>query len=308
MQITKIEEHIHLIDLKPNGIENFVASYVLLGENAAIVESGPALTAQKLLLSLKKLGVKPEDVTYVAVSHIHLDHGGGVGILLKHLPKASLIVHQRGGIHTANPQSLWTASKKALGRLAQMYGKPEPVAQERIIVGTDGMVLDIGNNVKLRVVETLGHASHHLTYYETLSQGIFTGDAAGIYLNKHNVVVPTSPAPFHLDIALASLRKLINLKSKFLYYSHFGKAENSVEKLQAYGEQLKLWAKIAARGIEKGENLEAIRKKIIETDSALQKTGEFIRSHPILNKTVLLQSIEGIVRYVEKTGYSDHLA
>jgi len=300
MRITKVDEHINLIDLEPAGIKNFIASYVLTGKNTAIIEAGPVSTVQNLLFSLKELNVKPEEVAYVAVSHIHLDHGGAVGTLVKHLPKAKLIVHKRGTPHAANPENLWTQSRKALGRLAQMYGKPEPVPKERIIAATDGMTFDMGNNVKLKVIETLGHASHHLAYYETLSQGIFPGDAAGIYLNKFDVVVPTTPSPYRLDIALASLKKLVNLKSRFLYYSHFGKAYNSTEKLRAYVKQLKLWEEIAKQGIEKGENLEAISKRLIESDTALQKAREHIKNHPILSKTVLAQSVEGVMKYVEK--------
>ena len=302
MHITKIGDHIYLIDLEPDGIESFVGSYVLIGKKVAIVETGPASTIRNLLFNLEKLEVKPEEVAYVAVSHIHLDHSGGIGALLRHLPKAKLIVHQRGVSHAANPEKLWAQSKEALGKLAQVYGKPEPVPKERIIGATDGATFNIGYNVELKVIETLGHASHHLTYYETLSKGIFTGDAAGIYIKEFDVVVPTTPSPFRLDMALTSLKKLINLDSRFLYYSHFGNAHNSMENLQGYITQLKLWAEIAKQGIENGENLETISRNILESDSALKKAGKYIKNHPILSKTVLRQSIEGIVKYVEQFG------
>lgn len=302
MHFTKICDHIHLIDLEPDGIKSFVGSYVLAGKNVAIVETGPASTIRNLLFNLEKLKVNPKEVSYVAVSHIHLDHSGGVGTLLQHLPEAKLIVHQRGVSHAANPEKLWAQSKEALGSLAKVYGKPEPVPEERIIGATDGMTFDIGNNVELRVIETLGHASHHLTYYETLSKGIFTGDAAGIYLKEFNVVVPTTPSPFRLDIALASLKKLINLNSRFLYYSHFGAAHDSMKNLQSYMTQLKLWEGIAKQGLEKGENLETMGRNILERDAGLKKAGKYIKSHPILSKTVLRQSIEGIVKYVEQFG------
>lgn len=302
MHITKINEHIHLIDLELDGIENFIASYVLKGKNTAIVETGPASTVENLLSSLKELNVKQDEVTYVAISHIHLDHGGAAGTLLKHLPKAKLIVHQRGAPHAAKPGKLWTQARKVLGSIAEMYGEPEPVPTERIIAATDGMNFDIGNGVKLKVVETLGHASHHLSYYETLSRGIFTGDAAGIYLNRVDLVVPTTPPPFRLDIALASLEKLISLNPRFLYYSHFGKVYNATERLQAYVNQLKLWTEIAKQGIEKGETVEAVSKRILESDVAIQKAVVYIKNHPILSKTVLNQSVEGVMKFVEKFG------
>jgi glyoxylase-like metal-dependent hydrolase (beta-lactamase superfamily II) len=302
MKITHVNKHIHLIDLEPVGMNDFIASYVLKGKHVAIVETGPASTVQNLLSGLKELNVKPENVDYVAVSHIHLDHGGGAGTLFKCLPRAKLIVHQRGAPHIANPEKLWAQSEEVLGSIARIYGEPEPVPEDRIVKARDGMLVDIGNGVILKVVETLGHAPHHLSYYEKSSEGIFTGDAAGIYLNKLDVIVPTSPPPFRLDVALASLEKLVNLKPKVLYYSHFGKAHDAVEKLQAYAEQLKLWAEIAKYGIEKGENLKAIRKKILESDMALQKAAEYIRNHLVLSKTVFNQSVEGITEFVGKFG------
>jgi len=300
MQITKIEEHINLIDVQTLGIKNFIASYILKGRQTAILETGPASSVPNLLSGLKELKVKPEDVAYVAVSHIHLDHAGGVGKLLKYLPNAKVIVHQRGAPHLANPEKLWQQSREALGSIADMYGEPQPVSEERIIAARDGMPFDIGNNVKLIVIETLGHASHHLSYYEPLSQGIFPGDAAGIYLKEFDVIVPTTPSPFRLDVALASLDKLISLKPKALYYSHFGNAYSAVEKLQTYAHQLELWAKIVKRGIENKEGLEGIGKRIIEIDKAVQKSKEYIRTHPVLSETVLKESVQGFIDFVEK--------
>ena len=300
MHVTKVEKHLYQIDVETAGIKNFIASYILKGKQVAMVETGPTSSVPNLLFCLKELNVKPEDVVYVAVSHIHLDHGGSAGRLLKYLPKAKVIVHPRGVPHLANPEKLWQQSREVLGNIAEMYGKPEPVPEERIIAATDGMTFDIGNNIRLKVVETLGHASHHLSYYEPLSEGIFPGDAAGIFLNEIDVIVPTTPSPFRLDVALASLDKLISLKPKVLYYSHFGKAYNAVEKLQTYAQQLKLWAKITRQGIENKDSLEAISKRIIESDVAVQKAKEYIKAHPVLSETVLNESVRGFIDFVEK--------
>jgi len=300
MNITKIEEHIYLIDVETAGINNFIASYVLKGKQVVVVETGPTSSVPNLLAGLEKLDVEPADVAYVAVSHIHLDHSGGVGTLLTDLPKAKVIVHQRGAPHLANPDKLWQQSKAVLGSIAEMYGKPEPVPDERIIAASDGMTIDIGKNVRLKAVETLGHASHHLSYYEMLSEGIFPGDAAGVYLNEFDVIVPTTPKPFRLDIALASLDKLISLKPRALYYSHFGKAPRALEGLKTYKQQLILWAKIAKQGIENKQSSESISRKILESDEALQKAAEYIKAHPILSITVFDESTQGVIEFVEK--------
>jgi glyoxylase-like metal-dependent hydrolase (beta-lactamase superfamily II) len=200
----------------------------------------------------------------------------------------------------ADPEKLWEQSKAVLGKIAVMYGKPEPVSEERIVAATDGMTFDVGNDVKLKAVETLGHASHHLSYYEALSEGVFPGDAAGIYLKQFDVTVPTTPSPFRLDIALASLEKLIALRPKTLYYSHFGKAGNAGERLQAYAQQLRLWAKVAKQGVENGEGLEEIGKRIIESDEAIRKAAPFMRAHLVLSETVLNESVQGFIDFVGK--------
>jgi glyoxylase-like metal-dependent hydrolase (beta-lactamase superfamily II) len=300
MHVTKIAEHIYVIDVETAGVKNFIASYILKGKSIAIVETGPTSSVSSILSGLKELNIKLEDIAYVAVSHIHLDHGGGVGTLLKYLPKAKVIVHQRGAPHLANPEKLWQQSRAVLGDIAEIYGKPEPVPEERIIAVSEGVTFDIGNNVRLRVIETLGHASHHLSYYEPLSEGLFPGDAAGIYLNEMDVILPTTPSPFRLDIALASLDKLASFKPKVLYYSHFGKAYDAVEKLRIYANQLKFWARTVKQGIENKERLEEISKRIIENDGAVQKAREYIKKHRILGETVLNESLQGFIDFLEK--------
>jgi glyoxylase-like metal-dependent hydrolase (beta-lactamase superfamily II) len=254
-----------------------------------------------IVKALKTLSVKPEDVTYVAVSHIHLDHGGGVGTLLKHLPNAKAIVHHRGASHLANPEKLWQQSQTVLGKITDIYGPPEPVPVDRIIPATDGMTFDVGNGVSFRVVETLGHASHHQSYFEGLGGAVFPGDAAGMYLKQFDVVVPTAPAPFRLDSALSSLDKLAALRPKALYYSHFGPATKPARRLQAYGEQLRLWARIAAEGKEHGRTVDEIRDRIIAADVSLQRASPLIKVHPILSETVFKNSVQGFIDSAEKS-------
>lgn len=302
MHITPIDEHIHLLELELDGIKNFIAGYVLKGKKVAIVETGPRSTVDSWLFGLKALKIEPEEVVYVAVSHIHLDHSGGVGTLLRQLPNAKVVVHHRGSAHIANPENLWAQSKKALGKLVQTYRRPERVPKEKIVAATDGMTFDLGHNVALKAIETLGHASHHLSFLETAGQGIFVGDAAGIYLSEYDVVVPTTPPPHRLDMTLKSLRRLINLRPKFLLYSHFGKVNSPQEKLRAYSKQLKLWAEVAAVGLAKNEDVKAISRRILRRDETLRMVEEYIRSHRILNETVLHLSVEGVTKYLEKFG------
>jgi glyoxylase-like metal-dependent hydrolase (beta-lactamase superfamily II) len=301
MQVTRLEQSIFLVDVEPGSLENFIATYVLKGKHVAIIETGPTSSVPNLLSGLEKLDIKLEDVVYVAVTHIHLDHGGGVGTLIRNLPRAKVIVHHAAASHLQNPQKLWQQSNEVLGKeIAELYQAPEPVPAGRIIAATDGMTFDIGNKVRFRVVETLGHASHHQSYYETFSEGLFPGDAAGIYLKDVDVVVPTTPPPFHLDASLASLNRLIDLNPKALYYSHFGRATNAVERLRAYADELKLWVSITEQGLRNKQGFEDIRDKILESDESVRRAVQFVKSHPVLGGVVFEHSIEGVVKFVEK--------
>jgi glyoxylase-like metal-dependent hydrolase (beta-lactamase superfamily II) len=301
MHTEEIGENLFLIDLETGGFKNLIASYVLKGNKTIIVETGPSSSISNLLSGLKQLNVKPEDVAYVAISHVHIDHGGGAGALMKFLPNAKLIVHPRGAPHLVNPERLWLQSKEVLGKVAEVYGVPEPVPEDRIVMAADGMVFDAGNKVKLMVMETLGHASHHLSYYESLNGGTFPGDAAGVYLREFDAVIPTAPSPFHLDAALASLDKLVSLNPSALYYSHFGKASDAVNRLQNYALQIKLWANIAEEGIKSKQNPDTIRERILAGDEVMRRIAPFLRLHPIFMKTAIENSVQGFIDFAEKS-------
>jgi glyoxylase-like metal-dependent hydrolase (beta-lactamase superfamily II) len=160
----------------------------------------------------------------------------------------------------------------------------------------------VGKNVKLKVYETAGHAAHHLSFCEPLNRGLFPGDSAGAFFSEFDAVVPTTPPPFRLDLALLSLDKLISLKPEFLYYSHFGKAPNAVKLLRAYALQLKLWAKIAEEGTKNGRSPESIQEKILGEDESMRRMASHFASHSFDRKTLLENSVQGFIDFIEKQG------
>ncbi|MDR0492624.1 MAG: MBL fold metallo-hydrolase [Nitrososphaerota archaeon] len=263
-----------------------------------LIESGPTNSVHNLLSGMKELGIAPEAIEYVAVTHIHLDHGGGAGTLLKSLPNAKVLVHPRGAPHLIDPERLWSSSQSVLGYVSEVFGKPEPVSKDRIIPITAG-VFDLGDSGKLTVFETLGHASHNLSFQESFNNGVFPGDAAGTYLPECNVVVPTTPPPFYLDSSLVSLDKLITLNPSALYFSHFGRADDAINRLNAYKTQLQLWADIAEAGVKANLSLEKIRDNIIKTDLVMTQIAGYIQNHPIYKKTVLENCIIGFIEYAK---------
>jgi len=301
MHTKKLSKHLHIIDLKPTGVENFIASYVLKGEKAtAIIETGPTCSIPNLLSGLREIGVRNEDVDYVMVSHIHIDHGGGAGTLMKHLPNAKLVVHVRGAPHIISPEKLWEQSKLVLGEVAIAYGEIESVPEKRVITASDMTSFDLGGSVQVKVLETLGHASHHLAYFDSDSQGIFQGDAAGIYFPQLNVTIPTAPAPFNLEMTLASLEKLAQLQPKRLYYTHYGSVENGVERLKRYEAQLHLWASVVSEAVKRGDTIESVHEQILQKDPQMKAAIDFINRHLVIRKGVVMQNVHGYVEYFKR--------
>jgi len=299
----EIGKNLYLVELETGGFKNLICSYVIKGDKTIIVESGPTSSVPKLVSGLEELNIKFDNVKYIAVTHVHLDHGGGAGTLLSYLPNAKVLVHPRGMPHLVNPERLWSSAQEVLGFVSEIFGKPEPVPKERIIPVTEGS-FDLADDAKLRVIETLGHASHSLSFYESLNNGLFPGDAAGTYFPEFDVVMPTTPPPFRLDAELASLDKLISLNPTALYFSHFGKASNGVQRLNDYKVQLQLWAKIAEDGVSRNQSLEEIRERIIAEDKIMHQLADYLKSHRIYSKTALGNSVQGFIDYAEHIYYN----
>jgi glyoxylase-like metal-dependent hydrolase (beta-lactamase superfamily II) len=293
MHTKQLSKNLFLIDLQAGGFKNLFASYLIKGKQI-IIEAGPPSSVPNMLSALKELNVDPETVAYIALSHIHVDHGGGSGALLKSLPNAKVVVHPRGAPHLIDPEKLWQSSQAVLGDVARMFGKPEPVQENRILTASDGVEINIGNGAKLQVVETLGHASHHLSFFEPHIGGLFPGEAAGMYLSQFDIVIPTSPPPFRFDAAIASLNRLIALEPKGLYYSHFGEAADAAERLRKHAIQLKLWMSIAEEGVKKQEDQSTIRERIFAEDESIARIAGFLKSNPTYNMLVE-ESIQGLI-------------
>jgi glyoxylase-like metal-dependent hydrolase (beta-lactamase superfamily II) len=298
MHTKQIGKNLYQVELNTGGIKQLICSYIIAGPNPVLVESGPTNSIPNLLSGIDELGIKREAIQYVAVTHIHLDHGGGAGTLLKQLPNAKVLVHPRGAPHLIDPERLWPSSQSVLGFVSDVFGKPEPVDKDRIVPLTEGTI-DLGHGGRLTVTETLGHASHHLSFQESFNCGVFPGDAAGTYLAECNVVVPTIPPPFFLEPALASLDKLIALNPTALYFTHFGKTNDALNRLKAYKEQLKLWVHVVEEGTKAQLSFEEIRDNIIKADPAMTQVAPYIRDHKIYQKTVLENCVRGAIGYAE---------
>lgn len=261
------------VDLKVGGEEEYTGAYIAAsGKDVALVDVGPASTAENMLDALAEVGFNPESVKYLLLTHIHLDHGGASGNLIRHFPNADVVAHQRGIQHLVDPEAmLWRSANEVLGLVAKIYGKPEPVPKERIISVEREMSLTLGK-LTFRVIPTPGHASHHVCIFLYPENIVFTGDAAGIYIPSRDIVLPATPPPFRLSAALKSIETMISHEPKLGAYTHFGISSNATQKLKKHYDQLEIWyesaKEIIARGIEsEGEMLNLISKR----DSDLRK-------------------------------------
>ena len=208
----------------------FDASHLIIeGGQAAFVDVGTSHTVPVLLEALQEKHLKPGQIRYIIVTHVHLDHSGGTGALLQHLPNAQVIVHPKGARHLISPQRLVAGSTAVYGEelMQTLFGEVFPVPKERVIEAAHEMRVDL-NGRALLFLDTPGHANHHVCIVDERSHGIFTGDTFGISYRefdtgKGNFIFPTSsPVNFDPEKMHDSIDLLMSYQPKYMYLTHFG--------------------------------------------------------------------------------------
>lgn len=295
----RVKDNIYFIDVKPLNCEGFLSVYVVKGGGGyALVETGPKSSISLLLQELSRANIPLDEVKYIFLTHIHIDHAGGCGTLVKHLPNVKVVMHPRAVQYMVDTSRLWEGSLRVLGAIAEMYGGVEPIPRDRIVEGVDGLTVNLGG-VTLRVIDAVGHASHELCFHYVEENGLFTGDAAGVYIGRLNAIVPTTPPIFHLRKAIETLSRLISLKPSKLFYSHFGPAGNAIEKLEKHREQLNRWGVIVAKGLRDGLSIGEIYRRILEVDGDVRAVNHHLRGSLIFGE-VSSRSIQGFIDYFNK--------
>jgi glyoxylase-like metal-dependent hydrolase (beta-lactamase superfamily II) len=245
------------IDTKLGGWERMTAGYLIEGTFPVLVETGSQTSVPALLKALEQHGVAGEDLAGVAVTHIHLDHAGGVGDIASAFPKAIVYVHQKGARHLADPTRLINSASRVYGPLLDsLYGRLEPTPPERLHVLEDGERISIDTNRALVTVDSPGHAKHHLALHDSESGLLFAGDAVGVRLPDAGILRPATPPPdFDLDLAIESLRKFRERGPSGVALAHYGLLPNPLDMLEEAQGILRRWAEVAEAAWREGQDI-----------------------------------------------------
>ncbi|MBI4340255.1 MAG: MBL fold metallo-hydrolase [Chloroflexi bacterium] len=279
------------------GLEGFLCSYVLQAEKTALLDIGPACALPATLEGLKRLGIHPQAVDYLLISHIHLDHGGAAGAALRILPNAVALVHPAGAAHLEKPFKLWEGSRRTLGALAEAYGQPEPAPPGRVIAAQDGQVIDLGG-LELEVLFTPGHAPHHFSLWDGRHRLFLAGELAGV--RAHGIRRPAVPPPLYLEQQLASLDRSIALRPAVLCYGHYGWEAAAERRLRAHQRQLLLWRDIVAEGRKAGWGQERTAGECIRRDRKMVGLDALPQTQREREMAFVMNSVAGLTWHLKQ--------
>ena len=242
------------LDLHWTGHPRSIATALLRsGKINALIDPGPESTLSTLREQLSAHRLAISEIHFIYLTHIHLDHAGATGSLLKENPAIQVYVHSRGAKHMADPIVLLQSARRLYGdKMDILFGEFLPVPEKNLHRLDGGETLPLGDT-ELQVIYTPGHASHHVTYLEPSDATAFVGDTAGICIEGHPLVLPATPPPdIDLDLWKASLQAIEALKPRRLFLTHFGYSDRPNQHLASYGIRLQLWNDIAARVLSAG--------------------------------------------------------
>lgn len=255
MQQTKpiqINERIHLIDGYDLGVAERTGTYVIHEDELTIVETGPSPSVKYVKKGLEALGFSLDQVKYIIVTHIHLDHAGGAGVLVKECPNAKVVVHPRGARHIADPDRLIAGAKAVYGeKFAELFDPIIPIPEDRLLVKGEADTLKIGPDCLLEFLDTPGHAKHHFSIYDPITNGMFTGDTVGVRYEQLvpdgvNLFLPsTSPNQFDPDAMQSAINRMQDMKLDYIYFGHYGMTNIPNEALQQVSEWLDIFVEEA---------------------------------------------------------------
>jgi glyoxylase-like metal-dependent hydrolase (beta-lactamase superfamily II) len=274
------------IDVEYLGNRKVIAACLLQGEgNLAIIDPGPSTALATLRSKLGQLGLRVADLNTILLTHIHLDHAGATGTLVRENPRIRVYVHERGAPHMINPARLLESAQRLYGdQMDRLWGEFLPVPAENVSALAGGERLDIGGR-HVEVAYTPGHASHHVSYFDTATGLAFVGDTAGIRIANGQTILPITPPPDIEPESWAKSWELIRARQpERLFLTHFGAADRVGEHLEELRERLEEWSV-------------AVRASLTDGESDAQRATQF--AEQITTKLKRHLSEEDAIRYAK---------
>ena len=304
--VTSLGHEVYQIDTRMAGYHGITAGYLIRSERPCLVETGTAPSAPVVRDALAGLGVGRDDLATVVVTHIHLDHAGGVGDIAAMFPGADVVVHERGARHLADPSRLMASARMVYGDdLDDLFGALAPTPADRIRSVDLTGVVDLGGGRRLDSHYSPGHAKHHVGLIDSVSGDLYVGDAAGIYIPETGDQRPATPPPdFDLDVALASLRMFAALEPSRLLFSHYGPVDAVAEALERSAEEIRLWVAETRQARRAGLDLDHAVAMVAERTReryAIFEPGADPELAAKYNRVAGAESnVSGIMRWLEK--------
>jgi len=248
------------IDTMTAGVSKVTAGFLLPAARPTLIECGPALSIDAVIDALRGLGLDADDLAYLVVSHIHLDHAGGAGDVANAFPNARIVVSDLGARHLVDPERLNASSRRVYGDLMDsIYGNCTPIAAERIIAIDGRTELDLGGGRLLDIFATPGHAKHHISMLDNDSGALFVGDSVGVKTPGTGPLRPATPPPdFDLDLAQRSIDRYREIAPQRVYLAHYGAIDPPLESLAEASDRLRAWAEVAREAVAEHDELDHV--------------------------------------------------
>ncbi len=276
IQVKQVAPDTYLLDCgKDPFFSTSNIAYYLDGDMPVLIDPGPGSVAPELLASAESLGINLHNLSYIIPTHIHLDHGGGTGYLVQNLPKPKVILHPKGAAHLIDTAILVRGARLIFGQnFEQVLGPVIPIPSERVHVATDSEVIRLGKR-ELKIVYSPGHAVHHIAIFDSLTEGLFCGDALGFLAEStSDVPFPVGLSPFDPRAYVETIDKLAALHPKVIFYAHHGPRTDVDKLISKVKEICTAFDNIIHKGIKAGEDDPQISQRILDYSSGLAQQAE----------------------------------
>ena len=303
--MTSLAHGLDYIDLQFLGRPSIIATAVLqAAPGVALVDPGPSSTIAHLKEALERKGIGMPDVRQLLLTHIHLDHAGATGSLVRENPHIEVFVHERGAPHLVDPSRLLASATKLYGDdMERLWGEVLPVPAARLRVLNGGETITAGGR-DLRVAYTPGHASHHVSYFDRSSGIAFVGDTAGIRRGAGTYIMPPTPPPdIDLEAWRESERKILAWDPDTLFLTHFGPAHGARLHFQQLMERLAEWSGTVRRLLAADMSEEERQQRFVEEAKLELRRTVGDQEAEQYNRSGRLEfSWQGLSRYWRKRG------